>query len=141
MDKQALIQSAFLARRYAYAPYSGMAVGAALLAQDGRIFTGCNIENAAYSPTLCAERTALAKAISEGCRSFQAIAVVGGPQELDDALPRLFFPCGVCRQTLAEHCQEDFTIIIARSVDDYQCKRLGDLLPDSFSLPDAPESL
>lgn len=126
MDYKDLIKSAVEAKKHAYVPYSGFRVGAALLAQDGRIFTGCNIENAAYSPTICAERTAVAKAVSEGCRNFTAIAVTG---DGGDYLP----PCGVCRQVLAEFCcLETFTVILANSEEDYREMRLGELLPGAF---------
>ena len=134
IDITLLIRSALQARSNAYVPYSHMAVGAALLTADGTVYTGCNLENAAYSPTLCAERVALAKALSDGVRNFSAIAVTGGPQELADDLPTLFYPCGVCRQMLSEHCSGDMPVIIAKSCDDYVIRTLGQLLPDSFSL-------
>ncbi len=134
IEAPALIQAALEARKHAYVPYSQMAVGAALLTETGVVFSGCNIENASYSPTLCAERVALAKAISEGHRAFLAIAIAGGPQTIPDQLPRLFYPCGVCRQCLSEHCQGDFQIIVAKSVSDYTIHRLCELLPNSFSL-------
>lgn len=134
---QELVAAALAARRQAYAPYSAMAVGAALLAADGAVYTGCNIENAAFSPTLCAERTALAKAVSSGARSFRALAVAGGPQAQAAPLPEFFYPCGVCRQWLAEFCAADFPVIIARSAADYQIIRLDALLPHGFS----PQSL
>ena len=126
MNYKELIKSAVEAKEYAYVPYSGFRVGAALLCQDGRIFTGCNIENAAYSPTICAERTAVAKAVSEGCRDFAAIAVTG---DNGDYLT----PCGVCRQVLAEFCDlETFQVILANSEEDYKVLKLGELLPGAF---------
>ena len=126
MDYTNLIRSAIKAKELAYVPYSGFRVGAALLTKDGRIFTGCNIENAAYSPTICAERTAVAKAVSEGCRDFTAIAVTG---DAGDYLT----PCGVCRQVLAEFCDsESFKVILANSEEDYREMRLGELLPGAF---------
>lgn len=131
-----LIREAVQARKKAYAPYSHFTVGAALLSGDGIIYTGCNIENAAYGPSNCAERTAFFKAVSEGGRSFEAIAVVGAgeTEEQGQYVP----PCGVCRQVMAEFCNpQDFDIIVARSEDDYYIKALKDLLPDSFG----PESL
>ena len=134
MEIEQLLQAAFEARQNAYAPYSDIAVGAALLGSDGRIFCGCNVENASYSATLCAERNALAKAVSEGCRTFSALAVAGGPKEKDAPLDTLFFPCGTCRQVLAELCGPDFPIFIAKSPHDYAQRTLGQLLPDAFSL-------
>lgn len=126
MEYKDLIKAAVEAKELAYVPYSGFRVGAALLAQDGRIFTGCNIENAAYSPTICAERTAVAKAVSEGCRSFTAIAVTGDGGDY-------LTPCGVCRQVLAEFCNlETFAVILANSEEDYREVRLGELLPGAF---------
>ena len=127
MDYKNLIQSAIQAKENAYVPYSGFRVGAALLAKDGQIFTGCNIENAAYSPTICAERTAVAKAVSEGCREFQVIVVTG---DHGDYLT----PCGVCRQVLAEFCDfEDFTVILANDEEDYKEMKLAELLPGAFT--------
>lgn len=128
-----LIKNALAAQQYSYSPYSGFCVGAALLSTDGRIFTGCNVENAAFSPTICAERTAVVKAISENAHDFAMIAIVGKklcafPKEID-----FVSPCGVCRQVLAEFCNADFKIILARSVDDYKVVTLGELLPLSFS--------
>lgn len=121
-----LIQAAIDTKENAYVPYSGFRVGAALLAKDGRIFTGCNVENAAYSPTICAERTAVAKAVSEGCREFTAIAVTG---DHGDYLT----PCGVCRQVLAEFCDlNEFQVILANNVTDYKELTLAELLPGSF---------
>lgn len=130
-DIKMLIGQALLAREQAYAPYSGYQVGAALLCRDGDVFCGCNIENASYTPTNCAERTAVFKAVSEGKRDFSAIAVTGGfhDQEVLD----LSFPCGVCRQVLAEFCvPESFWVITARSEDDYVMCTLGELLPHGF---------
>ena len=105
-------------------------MGAALLASDGRVFTGCNIENAAYSPSVCAERTAIFKAVSEGVRDFRAIAVVGGR---DGVMTGLFPPCGVCRQVLREFCGEDFPIHLGGPDGQIETTTLGDLLPLSFS--------
>ena len=131
-----LIAAALAQRIQAYVPYSHFQVGAALLGQNGCIYTGCNIENAAYTPTNCAERTAFFKAVSEGVRDFSAIAIVGGPE---GAAPSAYTaPCGVCRQVMQEFCApEAFTIILARSEDDYQLTTLGALLPAGFG----PESL
>jgi len=127
-----LIARALRNRARAYAPYSGMSVGAALLATDGRVFDGCNIENAAFSPSLCAERSAFAQAVATGCRDFRAIAIAGGPLEREEELPGFFWPCGVCRQVIAEFCGPEFRIIVARSREDYQVRSLGQLLPEAF---------
>ncbi|MCQ2477147.1 MAG: cytidine deaminase [Clostridia bacterium] len=129
MDNKELIFLAFEAMEKAYAPYSGYKVGAALLTENGKVYTGCNIENAAYGPTNCAERTAFFKAVSEGERHFTAIAVVGGK----DGKPHdYFYPCGVCRQVMAEFCGKDFEIITAVSQDDYVSVTLESLLPYGF---------
>lgn len=115
----------------AYAPYSGFQVGAALLTASKKIYTGCNIENAAFSPTVCAERTAFFKAVSEGEREFTAIAVIGGKNGSPSDYTA---PCGVCRQVMAEFCNsQKFYVIIARSEEDYWLYRLDELLPISFS--------
>lgn len=126
-----LIEKAMCAREKAYAPYSGFMVGAALECSDGKVFTGCNIENAAYSPTNCAERTAFFNAISEGYRDFERIVIVGGKKGQMVAPS----PCGVCLQVMAEFCKADkFEIVMARSTEEYTTKYLRELLPDSFSL-------
>lgn len=126
-----LISAAIKARKLSYSPYSHYQVGAALLSEDGRVVTGCNIENAAYTPTNCAERTAFFKAVSEGCRDFRAIAIVGSPE--GDVLTQYAYPCGVCRQVMMEFCDpSDFQIIVAKSEDDYLVKTLRELLPEGF---------
>lgn len=130
MTPQTLIEFAKEAMRFAYAPYSGYKVGAALLSKDGRVFTGCNVENAAYGPTNCAERTAVFKAVSEGCREFAAIAVCGGR---DGVITGAFPPCGVCRQVLREFCGEDFTVYVAGAAGTYETFTLAQLLPHSFN--------
>ena len=124
-----LIETAAAQRRYSYAPYSEYRVGAALLCKDGRIFTGCNIENAAYGPTMCAERTAIFKAVSENVRDFEAISVVGGRGETPSDYS---VPCGVCRQVMAEFCRPSFRIIVAKDPEHYDLYTLEDLLPQSF---------
>lgn len=128
---KALIHKAMEARKMAYAPYSGYMVGAALLCNQDVIVQGCNIENAAFTPTNCAERTAFFKAVSEGIREFEAIAIVGGhkdAKELDYA-----YPCGVCRQVMEEFCNpETFQIIVAKSENEYQVHKLNELLPYGF---------
>lgn len=129
-----LIALAYDAQKNSYSPYSNFATGAALLAKNGQVFLGCNIENAAYSPTNCAERTAFFKAVSEGVREFDRIAIVGNfiGQE-GDYCP----PCGVCRQVMAEFCdRETFEIILARGPEDYRCYRLKELLPQDFGPED-----
>ncbi len=125
-----LIQAALDARKRSYAPYSAFYVGAALLTSELRIYTGCNIENAAYSPGICAERTAIYKAVSEGFKEFRAIAIAGGREEIPDSYA---FPCGVCRQVMREFVNpEEFLIITAKSCSDYQIYTLSQLLPESF---------
>ena len=130
MDDRSLMQAAFEARKMAYAPYSGFAVGAALLTRGGKLYTGCNIENASFSPTNCAERTAVFKAVSEGERAFSAIAIVGGK---GDTLETVCTPCGVCRQVLSEFCNADLRILLG-TPERIEVHTLGELLPLSFSL-------
>ena len=130
MKYTVLAEKAKQAMAAAYAPYSGFMVGAALLCADGSIYTGCNIENGAYSPTLCAERTAFAKAVSEGKREFTAIAVCGGK---GGQITGRCTPCGVCRQVMAEFCREDFEIILVKP-EGYEMRTLSQLLPECFSL-------
>ncbi|MCH5262534.1 MAG: cytidine deaminase [Lachnospiraceae bacterium] len=126
-----LITAAIHARKMSYSPYSHYQVGAALLSGDGQVITGCNIENAAYTPTNCAERTAFFKAVSEGYKDFRAIAIVGSPE--GDVLTQYAYPCGVCRQVMMEFCKpSDFQIIVAKSEDDYLVKTLQELLPEGF---------
>ncbi len=127
---QALIRDAFAAKQFAYTPYSHFNVGAALLTPDGKVYTGCNIENAGYTATNCAERTALFKAVSEGERTFTAIAIVGSLQGQTNTL--VTGPCGVCRQALYEFGGPGLTVIMAKSVDDYIVTTLGELLPYGF---------
>ena len=128
MTPEKLREMAIAAMAGAYAPYSGYKVGAALLGSDGRVYTGCNIENASYTPTVCAERTAFFKAISEGCREFEAIAICGGK---DGVITGLFPPCGVCRQVMREFCKDDFKVYMV-TPEGYQERTLSQLLPDSF---------
>lgn len=133
MSPEILIEEAFRMRRFSYAPYSDFKVGAALATKGERIFTGCNIENSAFSPTVCAERTAFFKAVSEGEKDFEAIAIVGGKEGTKefDFCP----PCGVCRQVMTEFCDPDnFKIILAKSVDEYKIFTLRELMPESFSI-------
>ncbi len=126
---QTLIEKAFDMLDFAYVPYSRYTVGAALLAKNGKIYTGCNIENVSFGPTNCAERTALFKAVSEGVKDFTAIAVVGGPQKkVNDYCS----PCGVCRQALREFCGGDFIFILAKSKTEYRLMTMDEILPESF---------
>ena len=130
MDNKELVKLAMEARKMAYTPYSHWQVGAALLAKDGRVFLGCNIENASYGATNCAERTAFFKAVSEGKRDFSAIAICGGK---DGVIEGVFPPCGVCRQVMLEFCDpEVFEIILVRSEEDYRVCSLQELLPYGF---------
>lgn len=129
MTDEKLLEMALDARKNAYVPYSGYAVGAALLAEDGRVFTGCNVENAAYGNTLCAERTALVKAVSEGCRKFTRLAVVGNSTDY-------CWPCGACRQMLYEFAP-DLEVLVARKDHQFVKFPLRELLPHGFG----PESL
>lgn len=125
-----LIETALAQRAFSYTPYSGFKVGAALMAKDGTIYTGCNIENAAYGPSNCAERTAFFKAVSEGVREFRAICVVGGKGE---SLTEYAAPCGVCRQVMMEFCHpEEFEIILAKNKKEYDVYPLKELLPLGF---------
>lgn len=127
-----MIELAVKQLKYAYAPYSGFCVGAVLRTKSGRYYTGCNIENAAYTPTNCAERTAFFKAISEGERAFEAICIVGGKQ---GGLTAYTAPCGVCRQVMMEFCNpEDFQIILAMGKEDYKIYTLKELLPLGFGV-------
>lgn len=125
--KKKLISLALEAKKKAYSPYSHFSVGAALLCRDGEIYTGVNIENSAYSATVCAERTALFSAVADGKRAFSAIAIVGGEEKAP------CFPCGVCRQVLCEFCGDDFTVLLMKGEELVE-KRLGDLLPNAFRL-------
>ena len=130
MEDQELIKAAIEAREYAYAPYSKFKVGAALLGKSGKLYTGCNIENAAYGPSNCAERTAFFKAVSEGEHAFDAIAIIGG---YDGQVDGYAFPCGVCRQVMMEFCHpKSFEIITAKSEQDYKKYSLEQLLPEGF---------
>lgn len=133
MTDEELIALAKKAAKNAYVPYSGHTVGAALLTKAGKVYLGCNIESASYSPTNCAERTAFFKAVSEGEREFEKIAVVGGYQ-LD--FKNYFAPCGVCRQVMAEFCDKDFRIILGKNGDEYKVLTLEELLPCAFSPKD-----
>lgn len=125
-----LVGKAHEMQQMSHCPYSGFAVGAALLSDDGKIFTGCNIENVAFGPSICAERTAIVKAVSEGVKDFKAIAIVGGK---DREIGDLCFPCGVCRQVMTEFCKRDFKIITRDRTGKTVIKTLEELLPESFT--------
>ena len=131
MDNRELINEALDARNNSYSPYSEFAVGAALLAKDGRVFKGCNVENGAYGPSICAERVAFFKAVSEGIMEFEKIAVLGGPAGKD--ISSFCPPCGVCRQVMSEFCKDDFEIILfdGSNIAQYTMK---ELLPLAFEL-------
>jgi len=131
MSPEKLIELAKEAMTRAYAPYSGYKVGAALLCADGSVYQGCNIENSAYGPTNCAERTAFFKAVYDGHRDFTAIAICGGK---DGVIERFFPPCGVCRQVMAEFCGRDFLIHMIGPDGTHETHTLAELLPYSFGL-------
>lgn len=124
-----LIEIARQSAKNAYTPYSHFCVGAALLASDGTVYTGCNIENSSFGPTICAERTAFFKAVSEGVREFSAIAIVGGREgDFSNYAP----PCGVCRQVMREFCSSDFRVILGKNDDEFLALTLEEILPYSF---------
>lgn len=131
MSPLELTEIAKEAMKMAYTPYSGFQVGAALLTKDGKVYTGCNIENGSYSPTNCAERTAFFKAVSEGHREFSAIAIVGGQKGVIDGFCP---PCGVCRQVMSEFCCDDFLIHLGGKDNTVKTMTLAELLPFRFSL-------
>ena len=128
MTAEQLVNLAKEAMLHAYAPYSGFYVGAALLCADGTVYQGCNIENAAYGPTNCAERTAFFAAIFDGHRDFKAIAICGGKE---GNITGSFPPCGVCRQVMREFCRDDFLVYLVNDTG-YETRTLSQLLPDSF---------
>lgn len=132
MNDKELMKLACKAREKAYAPYSGFKVGAALLTKNGKVYCGCNIENASYTPTVCAERTAFFKAVSEGERDFEKIAIAGGGKTVAN---KLCAPCGVCRQVMAEFCDENFILVLGdeNGTEEY---RLGEILPLAFTVND-----
>ena len=128
-EKQELIRMALAAREKAYAPYSNFMVGAALRAKDGRIYTGCNVENASFTPTSCAERTALFKAVADGVTEFTDIAVVGSRR--GEVNEQITSPCGVCRQVMSEFCDPDeFLVIHGKTPEDYKQFTLREMLPE-----------
>ena len=130
MTPEALMELAREAMGRAYAPYSGFQVGAALLGESGRVYVGCNVENAAYGPTCCAERTAFFSAVAQGERRFQALAVLGG---MGGVVSRPAAPCGVCRQVMAEFCPPDFPIYMGGPDSQIEKHTLSELLPLAFS--------
>lgn len=128
MSNEELLAFARHAMQMSYSPYSKCKVGAALLTKSGKVYEGCNIENAAYGPTMCAERTAIFKAVSEGEKEFDKIAIVGGKDGIED---ELYPPCGVCRQVMREFCSLNFSVILGKK-DGFVETTLGELLPYSF---------
>ncbi len=128
-DFDLLVKKAYEGREKAYAPYSNFKVGAAVFAEDGKIYTGCNIENASYGATNCAERTAIFKAISEGNRTIKAIAIVGVENDYT-------YPCGICRQVIVEFAAEDIAIILGKSPTEYIVKSMKEILPGAFTKAD-----
>lgn len=128
-DYKSLMAEAQKARQKSYSPYSRFRVGAALLTKSGKIYTGCNIENAAYTPTVCAERTAIFKAVSEGERDFEALAIIGGAE---GETAEFCAPCGVCRQVIAEFCDKNFKIVLGNE-DNFKVYTLDGLLPFAFT--------
>jgi len=131
MTEKQLCEIAVDAMKNSYSPYSSFCVGAAIMTADGKVYTGCNIENASFSPTVCAERTAIFKAVSEGERDFSMIAIAGGKNgKIEDICP----PCGVCRQVMSEFCNPDFAILLVKGEGEYVKYTLSELLPLGFSL-------
>jgi len=128
MDNKLLAKKAIEAKKFAYTPYSGFNVGAAVLTESGKVYTGCNIENASYTPTICAERTAISKAVSEGDKKIVSIAITGDSEWT--------YPCGVCRQVIREFSDKNTKIIIVKSEDEYEEYSVEDLLPNSFGPED-----
>lgn len=126
-----LIHTAFSVRKLSYSPYSRFAVGSALLCNSGEIYSGCNIENSSYPVGICAERTAISKAISSSKRDFKAIAIVGGL--VNNSNLEYCPPCGMCRQFLSEFCDKDFVVILAKSLNEYKLIGFDDILPFPFS--------
>ena len=122
-----LIEKALEAREKAYAPYSKFKVGVAVLTAGGKIYTGCNVENASYPVGICAERVAMSKAVADGETEFTVIAIVGSGENY-------CMPCGMCRQFMADFCKEDFEIIVAKSIDEYEIIKMGELLPYTFKI-------
>lgn len=129
MDYDLLVQKAYEGRKNAYTPYSHFNVGAAVLAEDGKIYTGCNIENASYGATNCAERTAIFKAVSEGNHEIKAIAIVGVEDDYT-------YPCGICRQVIVEFAAKDIKIILGKSPTEYIVKTMDEILPGAFTKED-----
>lgn len=129
MDYKELVLKALKAREFSYSPYSHFKVGAAVITENGEVYTGCNIENASFGATNCAERTAIFKAVSEGHRVIKALAVVGDTTTYT-------YPCGICRQVMTEFADKDTDIIIVKNENDYIIKKLKDLLPGTFTKED-----
>ena len=133
MNKEELVKKAYEAQKFSYSPYSDFQVGAALLTKSGKVYTGCNIENAAYSPTNCAERTAIFKAVSEGETQFESIAVVGNKKGAERKEWEFCMPCGVCRQVMLEFVNPEKFVILSGKGEEIRKFTLKELLPESFS--------
>lgn len=131
-----LVNKAIEASKNSYSPYSNFRVGAAILCDNGEIFTGTNVENASYGAGICAERTAAVKAVSQGEKRFNAVAIFGSPKDAIEDELQYAFPCGICRQFLNEFSQDDTVILVGKSVDDYKKYLLKELLPESFGPED-----
>lgn len=126
-----MIRHALAARNHAYAPYSDFLVGACVMTSDGNYYTGCNIENASYGATNCAERTAIFKAVSEGHTVIKAVAIIGG---MRNEITDYTYPCGICRQVIAEFASKDCEIIAAKNTEDYKVFKLEEIIPHTFTL-------
>ena len=133
MEKEELVKIAYDAQKFSYSPYSGFQVGAALLTKSGKVYTGCNIENAAFSPTNCAERTAFFKAVSEGETEFEAIAIVGNKKDAAKEEWEFCTPCGVCRQVMLEFVNPEEFLVLCGKGQEVKTFTLKQLLPESFS--------
>ena len=127
-----LMSEAIEAQKFSYSPYSSFQVGAALLTKEGKIYRGCNVENVAFGPSNCAERTAFFKSVSEGDKEFSAIAIIGNPKGKKRNKGDYCSPCGVCRQVMAEFCDPTFEVILGNDVDDYKVYTLEEILPLTF---------
>lgn len=133
MDNKELYRIALKMTEMSYAPFSKFRVGAALLGKDGKVYTGCNVENSSYGATICAERTAMTKAVSEGCRRFEKIAIASSGGEA--------WPCGICRQFMKEFCDDDFLVITGEDENSLRSYTLPELLPEGFRLDENLEQI
>ena len=133
MEDRVIILKALEARGFSYAPYSNFLVGAAVLTGSGKIYTGCNVENSSYGAAVCAERVAIYKAVSEGERVIDAIAIAGAGREFESRLPNYTPPCGICRQVISEFADENTRILLVKGEEDYKEFSLKELFPEGFS--------